>query len=557
MGDTRRVFAFEACVGRGGFGEVYRARMTTAGGLPLRVAVKVLHAGSEHPSTVARLQDEAALLAALEHPVILGVRDITRIEGRVALVTDYVDGEDLTACTRGPHPLPLRAAVEVVGRVADALASAWSTPTPRGPLRLVHRDIKPSNLRLSCHGEVTLLDFGIARSDRVTRNAHTASGDVVGTLRYLAPERFDAGNPDPASDVFALGGCLYEWVTCRSFYPAGPPPVVARIAFDRERFEAHLATQLAAIPAGVPVGIRTLLAGMLDPDPGQRPTSATVALQCEAMVHDLPGPNLRAWARARRWPAPANVSGPLTGRVIPDGDSEQDIVVASPRDTPGVGPAMHNEPVPTVPALRSAAPRSPQAWWLPIVTMSGLAGLAAVALVAMFVASRVSGAPSPVPAERLVDEAAPPTPRPDPVTADVTTNTTAATPRETQRPMAPANAPLPRSRPSPVVAPEEPPSAPETLDDALPPDPVWGELPPPVTDVQADEDLEYGHVNASSAIELRQGDAVFEPGKLPAGRYTIHTDFGGGLTEAGQLHLAAGATVHVACNTWLYTCGVQ
>lgn len=199
------------CLGKGGFGEVYQARMSTGDGPGVEVAVKLLHASlGDNDQAVRRMKDEGRVLKRLSHPHILEVVDLTRLDGRVALITEYVDGADLSTLIK-TRDLPPRVAVEVAGAVARALHAAWTTSLgERGPLRLVHRDVKPSNIRLGRDGSVKLLDFGIARSDEVTRGIVTASDLLVGSAPYLAPERFRKGPPLPASDVFALGATAYE-----------------------------------------------------------------------------------------------------------------------------------------------------------------------------------------------------------------------------------------------------------------------------------------------------------------------------------------------------------
>ena len=94
-----RKFYFERCLGRGGFGEVYKARLTQPGGLSTAVAIKVLLADLDDASQpVERLRDEGGLLARLDHPAILKAFDVVVVDGRVALVAEYVDGQDLTEC---------------------------------------------------------------------------------------------------------------------------------------------------------------------------------------------------------------------------------------------------------------------------------------------------------------------------------------------------------------------------------------------------------------------------------------------------------------------------
>src|SRR5690606_17230382 len=124
-------------------------------------AVKVLRRDlSVDGDAVRRLRDEGRLLARLDHPTILRAFDLVRLDGRLALVTELVEGADLAELLRADPPLPARALVEVIGRVAAALDAAHATPGPDGrPLALVHRDVKPTNVRVGRFGEVKLLDF--------------------------------------------------------------------------------------------------------------------------------------------------------------------------------------------------------------------------------------------------------------------------------------------------------------------------------------------------------------------------------------------------------------
>ena len=172
-----REFRFGDLLGKGGFGEVYLAEMNTSGGLARKVAIKLLHAGldAEASQAVERLRDEGRMLAVLAHPSVLGIVDVITLEQRVALVTEYVDGEDLDGCFSA-H-IPPRALVQVIGEVASALSAAWTE------LQLVHRDIKPANIRVGRHGQVKLLDFGIASTDQLTRAAKTGIGDTKAMSR--------------------------------------------------------------------------------------------------------------------------------------------------------------------------------------------------------------------------------------------------------------------------------------------------------------------------------------------------------------------------------------
>ncbi|MCB9693558.1 MAG: serine/threonine protein kinase [Alphaproteobacteria bacterium] len=212
MVEAGRRFDFKRCLGAGGFGEVYLASMTSASGVETEVAVKMLHEGLDPRSqAVQRLRDEGRLLGTLNHPSVLKVHDLVLLDGRVALVMEYVPGLDLEQCVELAQPIGLRAGLEVIGRVADALHIAYTSDGPDGqPLRLVHRDIKPPNVRIGQHGEVKVLDFGIAKAADARREAKTQTSVMIGSPWYMAPERFDGKNDGAPADVYALGCSLYE-----------------------------------------------------------------------------------------------------------------------------------------------------------------------------------------------------------------------------------------------------------------------------------------------------------------------------------------------------------
>ena len=259
--DTVREYHLRRCLGKGGFGEVYLAEIKNQGGLSVDAAIKLLH-GSLDPNdhAVARLRDEGRLLALVDHPAILRVRDMVVLGGRIALITEYVEGQDLTDCLRDDtDPMPTRALVESVGVVADALHAAWSSTGKDGrTLGIVHRDIKPSNIRISHHGQVKLLDFGIARTDTVTREARTATDAIIGSLPYMAPERYTANDADPRSDVFSLGCVLYEGLTGDLAFDL-PVPMMMGLAYREDKFQEHVDRKLLALPKDVPRALRELV----------------------------------------------------------------------------------------------------------------------------------------------------------------------------------------------------------------------------------------------------------------------------------------------------------
>ncbi|MEQ1567895.1 MAG: serine/threonine-protein kinase, partial [Myxococcota bacterium] len=316
----QRQFHIHDCLGRGGYGEVYRATMVAPGGVRNDVAVKLLRVDLDPGAeAVRRLRDEARVMSALRHPSILKVFDLALLEGRVGLVTEYVEGEDLATLV---GVLPPRAVLEVIATVAEALDAAWSTLGPdHQPLRLVHRDVKPSNIRVGRHGEVKLLDFGIARSMAETsdREARTGTGSTVGSLAYMAPERFGRAPVGPAADVYGLGCTLFELLAGRRLFVDPVPVEMFRLASDPAAYERHVVEAMAALPSELDPDLARMIRSMLAYGTESRPTPGQVRAACEAALDVLPGEPLKRWARSHSWSTSKAVGGYLEGKVITEG----------------------------------------------------------------------------------------------------------------------------------------------------------------------------------------------------------------------------------------------
>ena len=199
-GTTLGPYAIVSLLGRGGMGEVYRARDTRLG---REVAVKVLPeelSGDERFRR--RFQREARTISQLQHPHVCTLHDIGLENGMDYLVLELLEGETLQE-RLGRGPLP----IDEVKRVGGAIAEALDAAHRRG---IVHRDLKPGNVMLTEAG-LKVVDFGLARSvsAEATHNAETLTmtgdGEIVGTLPYMAPEQLKGREADPRSDMFALG----------------------------------------------------------------------------------------------------------------------------------------------------------------------------------------------------------------------------------------------------------------------------------------------------------------------------------------------------------------
>ena len=322
--EQARRFEFVRCLGRGSFGEVYHARMHGTGGLTTEVAVKVLRrdvAPSSQP--VQRLRDEGQLLARLNHPNILRVHDMVVLEGRVGLVTELVEGEDLSTLFYATPSLSLKALLEVMTQVAGALEMAWTAPIEDtgGALNLIHRDVKPANVRVGLHGEVKLLDFGIASASTVGREAQTATGVLLGSPAYMAPERFLGGKLGVAGDAFSLGATLYEGLVRERWYGERRLPSIAGLSANQERYEAFAAERLEKLAASFPQEIVNLFADLLAYAPEQRPVLSDLVQRLESLTDIAPGVPLARWCRQREWMDATTSSGEFDTRSIAEGTS--------------------------------------------------------------------------------------------------------------------------------------------------------------------------------------------------------------------------------------------
>jgi hypothetical protein len=194
-------------LGRGGMGEVWRAFDTATQRV---VAVKVLPAQlAADPMFEQRFRREAFAAAGLNEPHVVPIHNFGEIEGRLYVDMRLIEGQDLEhALAAGP--LDPGRAVKIIEQVASALNAAHR-------IGLVHRDVKPSNVLLAEDDFAYLIDFGIARGAGET--ALTATGSVVGTWPYMAPERFTTGKTDTRSDIYALACVFYECLTCSRPFP--------------------------------------------------------------------------------------------------------------------------------------------------------------------------------------------------------------------------------------------------------------------------------------------------------------------------------------------------
>lgn len=309
---------FHEQLGRGGYGEVYRATVFREGSESV-VAVKVLNASVRDGSDAQRrLRDEARVLGAIRHPNILRVHDLVEIQEHVAMIAEFVPGEDLDRCVL--DGLGSRALLEVIAQVASALAAAWSAPNKLTgkPLQLVHRDIKPENLRVRPDGRVKILDFGVARAMELQREAQTATNTVMGSFRYMAPERFDSELvPHPSVDVFALGCILYEGLAYRRLFEHLSMREMMVLSIPgHDRYQSYIAERLEELPDTTEARLINLIHRLVEREPELRPLPEDLAATCLAIASGLPAPDLETWATQRDWAPGRAKRGDWTGRKL-------------------------------------------------------------------------------------------------------------------------------------------------------------------------------------------------------------------------------------------------
>jgi serine/threonine-protein kinase len=240
----------EGLIARGGMGEVHRAHDTRHDRV---VALKLL---SEDMASDAdfreRFKREAHAAARLREPHVIPIHAYGEIDGRLYLDMRLVEGAHLGNIIRDRGPMRPADAVDIISQVASALDAAHAE-------QLVHRDVKPSNVLISPKGFAYLVDFGIARTVGPV-NEVTATGDTVGTLHYMAPERFGDGPIDHRVDVYSLACMLFQCLTgLKPFRAENPlavmyahvnnePPRPSDHAPDLVKFDGIIARGMAKHP---------------------------------------------------------------------------------------------------------------------------------------------------------------------------------------------------------------------------------------------------------------------------------------------------------------------
>jgi serine/threonine-protein kinase len=249
-------------IGRGGMGEVFRARDSKLG---RDVAIKVVSSSlGDDPNRGSRFDREAKVLASLNHPAIAAIYGYEVSGGIEGLILELVDGPTI-ADRIAAGTIPIAEALSIAAQIAAALDAAHEAG-------VVHRDLKPANIKVRPEGTVKVLDFGLAKvlapdapsgSAATVTNLNTLPGAILGTPAYMSPEQARGLVVDRRADVWAFGCVLYEMLTgARAFSGEHPSDTMAAVLSAEPDW--------SRLPVETPAGIRRLLRHCLVKDPRGR-----------------------------------------------------------------------------------------------------------------------------------------------------------------------------------------------------------------------------------------------------------------------------------------------
>jgi serine/threonine protein kinase len=253
----------------GGMAEVFKAKRAGVEGFEKTVALKrILPHLSDNKEFLDMFVDEAKMVAGLNHPNIVQIFDLGRIEKSYYIAMEYVHGRDLRTVMKRAREkglrMPLDLSLRVVSQVCAALEYAHRKKDERGrPMEIVHRDVSPQNILISFEGDVKLVDFGIAKA--ATKASNTDRGALRGKLLYMSPEQAWGRPIDRRSDVFSLGIVLYEMVTeTKPFIGAGTELTILELV------RQCVITPAREINPRVPEALDRVIMKALARDPAER-----------------------------------------------------------------------------------------------------------------------------------------------------------------------------------------------------------------------------------------------------------------------------------------------
>ncbi|MGH7605162.1 MAG: protein kinase domain-containing protein [Gemmatimonadaceae bacterium] len=276
-------------LGEGAMGVVYKARDSV---LDRTVAIKVMN------ESIARQDDlrkrflrEAQAAASLQHPNVVCVYDLGDSDGHLFIAMEFIEGVDLEKLMELKDPLSLQAKLDIVIDVLTGLTFAHK----RG---IIHRDIKPANIRVTEEGRAKIMDFGVAH---LMSSSMTTTGAILGTPSYMAPEQVTEGKTTPGTDIFAVGGVLFQLLTQMKPFEG---PTLQNLFFKIMTENPKPVTEL--VP-GLPPALDRIVAKAMAKEPDERYTSAL------EMANDLT--NVRSKLSGASYPATVSLTASVSSAI--------------------------------------------------------------------------------------------------------------------------------------------------------------------------------------------------------------------------------------------------
>jgi serine/threonine protein kinase len=276
-------------VGEGAMGVVYRAQDTV---LDRTVAIKVMN------ESIARQEDlrkrflhEAQAAGSLQHPNVVCIYDLGESDGHLFIAMEFVHGVDLEHLIEMGEPLSLQAKLDIIIDVLTGVAFAHK----RG---IVHRDIKPANIRVAEDGRAKIMDFGVAH---LASSSMTSTGSILGTPTYMAPEQITEGKTSPATDIFAVGGVLYQVLTLMKPFDA---PTLQNLFF---KIITETPRPVSELMPGLPTALDHIVQKAMAKEPSKRYATAL------DMANDLT--NVRSKLSGPSYPASVSLSASVASAI--------------------------------------------------------------------------------------------------------------------------------------------------------------------------------------------------------------------------------------------------
>jgi serine/threonine protein kinase len=256
----------------GGMAEIFLARQEGLEGFEKTICIKRIRPHlSSQPNFVRMFLNEAKLAAQLNHPNIVQIYDLGRINDSYFIAMEYISGRDMSRiipkAEKAEIPFPMIYALKIASNCCEGLYYAHTKTDAYGnPLHVVHRDVTPENVLVGFNGTVKIVDFGIAKAS--TQLEQTRAGEIKGKLSYMSPEQAMGQQLDHRSDIFSLGAVMYEWITGYKLFTGENEMAILKSIIDGKIYPPSYFKE------DVPEAVERILMKALDKDREARYQSA-------------------------------------------------------------------------------------------------------------------------------------------------------------------------------------------------------------------------------------------------------------------------------------------